>query len=256
MSLWHYDLCAGIGGFSIAADSVWGSDIKGRTMVENSAFALAVLHKHWPDAEYVLSVCDNPVVAKRDTGAALLTAGLPCQPYSETGRKLGGADERNIWSAVFAWVRTIHPEWCVFENVPGLLVDAVLPGILHDLENEGYCVQMYCVPACAVGAVHKRSRVWVIAHTAGIQLEEWESEPWKNQGRGKPVAGEGVLQNWPCAATRLCGVDDGVPAGVDQLGLTRAGYRKSRLIALGNAVVPEAAAVVLRAVKAVWKFST
>lgn len=37
--------------------------------------------------------------------------------------------------------------------------------ICADLEAEGYSVQPIVIPACAIGAPHRRDRVWIIAHT-------------------------------------------------------------------------------------------
>lgn len=44
-------------------------------------------------------------------------------------------------------------------------------------------------------------------------------------------------------------MDDGLPAGVDGLRLTRAGHRVQRLKALGNAIVPQVAMEIMKAIR-------
>jgi len=57
------------------------------------------------------------------------------------------------------------------------------------------------------------------------------------------------LKNWLEVATELCGVDDGLPARVDDFTLTKAGHRVERLKALGNAIVPQVAIQLFRGLK-------
>lgn len=48
----HYDLFAGIGGFSLALDNIYGKQNTKHIFVERDDFCQLVLKKHWPDAEY------------------------------------------------------------------------------------------------------------------------------------------------------------------------------------------------------------
>jgi len=64
-------------------------------------------------------------------------------------------------------IREIQPRWVVGENVLGLVNwngGLVFDEVQADLENEGYVVQPYVLPACAVNAPHRRDRVWFVAH--------------------------------------------------------------------------------------------
>lgn len=47
----------------------------------------------------------------------------------------------------------------------------VVETVCRDLEREGYSVQPAVVPACAVGAPHRRDRVFFIAHRADARAE-------------------------------------------------------------------------------------
>ena len=56
-------------------------------------------------------------------------------------------------------------------------------------------------------------------------------------------------RNWIEVATELCGVDDGLPAELDEFKLTKSKHRNERLKALGNAIVPQVAYEIFKAIK-------
>jgi DNA (cytosine-5)-methyltransferase 1 len=56
-------------------------------------------------------------------------------------------------------------------------------------------------------------------------------------------------RNWLEVATELCGVDDGLPAELDGLKLSKSRHRVERLKALGNAIVPQVAMEIMRGIK-------
>lgn len=65
-------------------------------------------------------------------------------------------------------IRILKPSFVVGENVAGLVSmenGNTLDTILSDLENEGYQVESFIIPACAVGAWHRRDRIWIVAHS-------------------------------------------------------------------------------------------
>ena len=122
-----------------------------------------VLAKHWPDvpiAEDVKELASDPGRLVPDCD--ILTAGYPCQPFSQAGVRRGEEDDRHIWPEIFTIVQAKRPAWCVFENVSGH-ISLGLDQVLSDLESKGYAVQPFVVPACAVDAPHRRDRVWIIA---------------------------------------------------------------------------------------------
>lgn len=121
----------------------------------------------------------------------MLTGGFPCQPFSVAGQRKGADDNRYLWPEMLRVIRETRPLWIIGENVAGI-TNMVQPGsetdvetksdqdeenyketileqeyiintICDDLEREGYSVQPIIVPACGVGAPHKRYRIWFIA---------------------------------------------------------------------------------------------
>lgn len=93
----------------------------------------------------------------------LLTAGYPCQPFSVAGKRLGGADPRHLWPEVARLVAETRPARFLGENVTGH-IKVGLDAVLSDLETLGYAARPVVIPACAVGALHRRERVWIVAH--------------------------------------------------------------------------------------------
>lgn len=157
----HLDLFSGIGGFALAADRVWpGIE---HTFVEIDPFCQAVLRKHWPKASIHGNIHEYEDTKHFD----ILSGGFPCQPFSQAGQRKGTADDRYLWPAMFAVIGRTLPRWVIAENVRGLVTwseGLVLEKCCTDLESIGYEVQPIIIPACAVGAPHRRDRVWIVAH--------------------------------------------------------------------------------------------
>jgi DNA (cytosine-5)-methyltransferase 1 len=187
----HYDLFAGIGGFSLALDEVFHDETIKHIFCEWESFPTAVLKQHWPDGTYYGDIADLVADTERngfkrhlaqeaegqdrfsdrkrsheDKDMAIVTGGFPCQPFSHAGRRRGTSDDRYKWPEMFAVIRNVKPAWVVAENVRGLVTwndGMVLEQVCSDLESEGYEVQPLIIPAVAVNAPHRRDRVWIIA---------------------------------------------------------------------------------------------
>ena len=159
----HTDLCSGIGGFSLGFQ--WAGLSKPVLFCDTDAWCRKVLAKHWPDvpiAEDVKELANDP--ARLVPDCDILTAGYPCQPFSQAGVRRGEEDDRHIWPEIFSIVQAKRPTWCVFENVYGH-ISMGLDTVLSDLEAEGYACRTFVVPACAVNAPHRRLRIWVLGYT-------------------------------------------------------------------------------------------
>ncbi len=188
----HYDLFAGIGGFSLAIEEIFSEEKIKHIFCEWEQFPTAVLKRHWPEGEFWGDIAElvthtnqqrlegSGKEASRQRGQSdrersdekqnwsIVTGGFPCQPFSAAGRRKGTADDRYQWPNMLEVVRNVKPEWVIAENVRGLVTwneGMVLEQVCTDLEAEGYEVQPFIIPAVAVGAPHRRDRVWIIAHT-------------------------------------------------------------------------------------------
>jgi len=95
----------------------------------------------------------------------VVAAGFPCQGFSVAGKQEAQNDERNRWPDTIRVIRDIQPRFAFLENVPGLLASShgYFGTILSDLAESGFHAVWSCVPAAAVGAPHRRDRLWVLA---------------------------------------------------------------------------------------------
>ena len=93
----------------------------------------------------------------------LLFGGIPCQPFSEAGKRAGEADDRNLWPATRRAIVQIRP-WCVFiENVGGMLGDSAARRIHRELRRLGFTVEGGLFAAAEVGAPQERERLFILA---------------------------------------------------------------------------------------------
>ena len=160
----HVDLCSGIGGFALGFE--WAELSYPILFCDIEPWSRKVLKKHWPhvpiceDVKEIANEPDEFISGHID----ILTAGYPCQPFSLAGKRRGEEDDRHIWPYIFSIIQKKRPSWTVFENVYGHITMG-LDTVLTDLESEGYATRTFIIPACAVGAPHKRDRLWIISHT-------------------------------------------------------------------------------------------
>lgn len=272
--LTHLSLFSGIGGLDLAAE--WA----GFTTVGQCEFAdypTKVLEKHWPD---VPRWRDVRTLTKESfyerTGLRtvdVISGGFPCQPFSVAGKQKGKGDDRYLWPEMLRVITELRPRCVVGENVPGIIRIAA-GQVVKDLERAGYHVVVFNFEAAAVGAWHRRSRVFFvgIADVADAACERIQrhaaicaAKPAERSGQMQSDAegGNGAdvcntvcagLQDRAAEAVRKSGpreqhqrsgwwaaepdvgrVAHGVPARVD------------RLKCLGNAVVPQQAYPIFKA---------
>ena len=259
----HIDLFSGIGGFALACR--WAG-IETIAFCEIEKYAQRVLRKNFPGIRIFEDVRQFPATEFREP--FLLTGGYPCQPFSQAGKRRGAEDDRHLWPSMFGIIRTSRPTWILAENVAGH-VTLGLDQVLADLESEGYAVQPIIVPACAVDAPHRRDRVWIIANAEDKRgcrkneyeecfkqdREEWlQGQPRRNsslkfvpdsdnarrvkQWRSESIQSELVAakcgNRWS-AEPDVGRVAHGIPRRVD------------RLRGLGNAIVPQVAYEIIKA---------
>ncbi|MFA5961972.1 MAG: DNA (cytosine-5-)-methyltransferase [Parcubacteria group bacterium] len=405
----HLDLFSGIGGFALAVEEIWPN--AEHIFCDNDRYCQKLLKLRFPnskiygDIKEIKSIADanwNGLQKQRKKQQAsgnrqlfkvdILTGGFPCQPFSQAGKRRGTDDDRYLWPEMLRVIRLTKPRWVIAENVRGLFTmqnGMVFEQVCLDLENSGYEIQPFIIPAVAVNAPHRRDRIWFVAHalsdktnrkkkrgklseTSGEQKQnraqhssarqslrtafgrrserfekntpvaedarntESARQPSGHEGqrkaqygrtssgsdkrfasdteskrkgrcsgkecgtekrtmeqgksKGREIRSEGERRvgdassskrdgyaeryqktgrkkqpsnqrrvfkferegwelSWLEVATELCGVDDGLPAKLDEFELTKSRHRVERLKALGNAIVPQVAIEIMRAIK-------
>lgn len=164
------DLFSGIGGFSLGLDRAGFRTI---AFCEIEPFCQKILKKHWPETPIARDIRQlnytngalydgEKIIYKGKID--LICGGFPCQPFSVAGRKKGTEDDRDLWPQMFRLIQQIQPTWIIGENVANF-VNMAFSRTKIDLESQGYTVQPFIIPACAVGAPHRRDRVWIIANS-------------------------------------------------------------------------------------------
>jgi len=83
------------------------------------------------------------------------------------GKQRGKGDERYLWPEMLRVVRELAPRWVIGENVPGILRIAAAD-VVADLERQAYNVVVFNFEAAAVGAPHRRERVFFVGERQAV----------------------------------------------------------------------------------------
>ena len=153
-------LFSGIGGLDLGLeragmDVIWQSEI--------DPYACKVLNKHWPTVPNLGNIkeIDWSQVERPD----VICGGYPCQPFSTAGKRQGEGDARHLWPWVRECIAELRPRYAVLENVRGHL-SLGFGTVLGDLASIGYDTEWQVIPAAAVGAPHRRDRVFIVAYAS------------------------------------------------------------------------------------------
>jgi DNA (cytosine-5)-methyltransferase 1 len=151
-------LFSGIGGFDLGFERA-GFQIKWQVEIDD--YCQSVLARHWPDVQRygdIRAITELPAVD-------VICGGFPCQNISNAGQRAGiDGNQSGLWSEMARIIRLVRPHYVVVENVSALL-NRGMGRVLGDLSACGYDAEWDCIPACAVGAPHRRDRVWLVAYT-------------------------------------------------------------------------------------------
>lgn len=274
MTLRLLDTFSGIGGFSYAAERIVG----GYTtvgFVEWNTYCQSVLQKHWPQVPIHGDITTfNPLPGSAD----VICGGFPCQDISTAGKGAGIKEgtRSGLFYELMRVVRLVRPQFVILENVAAIRSRG-LDTVLGQMAEAGYDCEWACIRASDVGACHRRDRWWLVAYPSCQQRNDGGSahttEPSRTAAQlgnsnGEDAADsdhprpqglrpqrqlrEDCIQEQTCwrscgelspdwrryvSEPVLCRGNDGLSGRVD------------RLKALGNAVVPQVAAIPLNRVK-------
>lgn len=299
----HASLFSGIGGFDLAAREVGWNNV---FQCEIDPFCQSVLKYYFPKTVLYEDIKRTDFTSWKGK-IDVLTGGFPCQPFSVAGQRKGADDNRYLWPEMLRVIRETRPLWVIGENVAGI-TNMVQPGsetdvetksdqdeenyketileqeyiintICDDIEREGYSVQPIIIPACGVGAPHRRDRVWFIANSngsRGLQFGErrdirdkeqydQDKEPERHEqpsrfgGSGEAyvisdsdnerLSTIGITdrvssaERWKDFPTQppVCRGNDGLPFNVDNLTIPYGKWIKESIKTYGNAIVPQIA---------------
>jgi DNA (cytosine-5)-methyltransferase 1 len=266
----HGSLFSGIGGFDLAAEWMGWENVFHCEWME---FPRKVLEYYFPNSDSLIDICKTDF-KKYEGTIDIITGGFPCQPFSTAGKRKGKDDERYLWGEMLRAIQEIKPTFVIAENVYGITnIDGglVFEQVCLDLEAEGYEVQPFIIPAASKNAPHRRDRVWFIAqNTNGIGLDNRKT----NTGRGRnrelePTSSirqinkaleDGELERgrfgfgnqshtWDTFPLEppVCGGNDGLPTELD--GITISKWRAESIKGYGNALVPQVAYEIFKALE-------
>jgi DNA (cytosine-5)-methyltransferase 1 len=186
----HGSLFSGIGAAEIAAEMLGWENV---FHCEINPFGRQVLEYWFPNSDSYEDITKTDFSQYRGQ-IDVLTGGFPCQPFSYAGKRGGQTDDRYLWHEMLRVIDQVRPMWVIGENVNGITTmvesysvtkmgsesslfgegDGVhryrseqtftIERICRDLESKGYSVQPMLIPACAVGAPHRRDRIFILAY--------------------------------------------------------------------------------------------
>jgi DNA (cytosine-5)-methyltransferase 1 len=270
----HGSLESGIGCFDYAAEQIGWENV---FSCEIKPFGQQILKHYWPNAKHYTDVFGFNGYEWRGK-LDVLTCGFPCQPFSLAGKGKGDKDDRFIWPENMRIIRESQPAYVVAENVLGLLTKhpLVFERVCVNLENEGYEVIPFNIPACATQKDHQRARIFFLAYNQSFRKRRLSIQQ-RNKGqegfnadreiencytnnnserlqvgfqsgqrqvgredetftRCEPGGRTATGESWIEVATRLCSVDDGNAEGLDTKAISKGSWRKQSIEGYGNAV--------------------
>ena len=210
----HASLFSGIGGPEIAAAMMGWENV---FHCEINPFGRAVLEYWFPESDSYEDITKTDFTKYRGK-IDILTGGFPCQPFSYAGKRGGQTDDRYLWPEMLRVIDEVRPTWVVGENVAGIttMVEScnitemgaqsslfdegngvhrysaeftfTIERVCKDLESKGYSVQPVLIPACAVGAPHRRDRVFIIAYNTDRSDDVRESGKHESKSREERIS--------------------------------------------------------------------
>ena len=184
-------LCTGYGGLDMAVEAYFAAETVWCAEYDKYASQLIAERFNYPNYGDITSI-NWAGLEPID----ILTAGYPCQPFSQAGQRKGANDSRHIWPHIVKAISALQPKFVILENVRGHL-SLGFDRVLADLTELGYDARWQVVRASDVGAPHQRARIFVIAYP---KHTDWSND-WQAQelGRGFTSRFDLSMQDPPAA---------------------------------------------------------
>lgn len=164
------DMFAGAGGISCGLEQIEG--FKTVLATDFNEPTLKTFKYNHPDAECVLgditdiNIKEKVVNLSKKFKVNMIVGGPPCQGFSNKGKKLGLADERNfLFLEYIDMVEKIKPEIFIIENVKNMVSCAdgyFINEIVTTFKNMGYNIDYRILNASNFGVPQTRERTIII----------------------------------------------------------------------------------------------
>jgi DNA (cytosine-5)-methyltransferase 1 len=148
-----------------------------------------------------------------------VVGGIPCQPFSSSGKQLGLDDPRWLWPKFWGFTRDVGARFIAIENVRGFDKKG-LPAVIDDLTQAGWAAEWCHLRASEVGAAYRRERFFLMAHADGSGQQPYSARQ-KHAGGSKlglPSEALGDADCKPWGTPRTNGVEAGTANPVDSTG--------------------------------------
>ena len=162
-------LCTGYGGLDMAVEAYFNAETVWSCEIDKHASQVIDQRFHVPNYGNLIGLEDQEIEF-----VDIITAGYPCQPFSQAGHRKGSLDERHIWPFIKNLISRIKPKFVILENVRGHL-SLGFKEVLADLTSIGYDARWEIVRASDIGAPHQRARLFVIAYPIDYGCSYWNA---------------------------------------------------------------------------------
>ena len=192
-------LCAGAGGLEIGIGRVF-REYRAVCYVEREAYPAAVLAARMEEGRLAPAPIWDDVTTfdgRRWRGSVdCVSAGFPCQPFSQAGKRQADDDSRHLWPHVRRVINGARPDLVFLENVGTLISTRQRDGrpaymvVRNELERLGYRVAETLVRASDVGAPHQRERVFILGYAKQFR----RASPTSHTGMAEAQSGDRSVQ--------------------------------------------------------------
>lgn len=249
------DLFSGIGGGCLGIYVAGLAHVfEPHQFIEWDTYCSSILKKHFSSVP--VHCADIKDFQPAENEFDIILASPPCQPHSVAGKRKASEDKRDLWNETFRIINQVKPKAIIIENVPGFRTSEkgnFFKRVLKDITDAGYDAEWGHLTVRAVGGVHKRKRLFVIAYPIGFRQFWWKKSTEARTDTSFATTNITPLPNWSQVKSAFCGMDDGFSSSMDWL-LTHKDLdfalecaadnddkplRKHQIKALGNAINPQ-----------------